>query len=204
MIEKPAVVFSEPTPESDFVLQVERGMKWLDEKKPGWVELVPLEALDVAIPFYCVLGHVFREEAKDTGHMSGYDYGIELRGAELGISGSLCERELDELGFRVPDRLWNAGDVSPVEAYDELTSTWIEAIERRRLPGNSGNSSLDDRLMAYLLRTQSEQITQRLEEAPFQKSCYEKEREIDEWLHAGIRIMFIMDPKSRTKNELGP
>ncbi len=55
---------------------------WLDRVKPGWAALVDPDALEMGRGDTCVLGHVFRDEARAHGG-HGYSYGkyVALAGA---------------------------------------------------------------------------------------------------------------------------
>lgn len=125
------------------VLAVERGVKWLDEVRPEWRDLIDLESLQISSTSNCVAGQVFRDkvgttiesalpkccdacdENRDRSIHSGFDYvyyTLAEGTAQYGFSaGYVSDYDdvlpVDEQGFRD-----NCAD------YKDLLEAWKVAI----------------------------------------------------------------------------
>lgn len=94
--------------------RIELGAAWLDEVKPGWVDLVDLEKLYLGSCTRCVLGQLFAENEKD---LNGFDMGHIILGG--------WDSAVEEHGFDVPVIHQN-------DEYETLTSEWKSYISSRR------------------------------------------------------------------------
>ena len=75
--------------DEDIETQVARGAAWLDERKPGWENLVDIDKLVMSDSDNCIAGQVFRDEAAEhpDWHVTdGYDYVYDLMGGEELVS----------------------------------------------------------------------------------------------------------------------
>jgi len=98
------------------VSRVERGVAFLDQRMPDWVERVDLNTLDTQHLERCVLGQLFGD----------YVIGVE----ELGLKEEgdrLDEVSVYSLGFQA------SGDEGQ-PTYADLTEAWRAAILERRAP----------------------------------------------------------------------
>jgi hypothetical protein len=96
--------------------RVEKGAAWLDEHRPGWVDRIDLETLDLGDPCRCVLGQQF--EPQSDSDQCGFEVGMRL----LTTPGNDPVIPLVEQGF------YATSD----DNYADLTAAWRELIERRR------------------------------------------------------------------------
>lgn len=114
---------------------VERGMKWLDEHCPDWVQEIDLNLLDLASSEYCVLGQT-AQCLLPKGYRSVYDsYGdepIDPDFHDVVDHYDLCREE----GSRGPANL--GFDAMPMSYsaeldthYEMLTIAWKEKIAER-------------------------------------------------------------------------
>lgn len=87
--------------------EVEKGIKLLDEKVPGWRERIDPDSLDMSDCFQCILGQLF-------GSFS--DGSKKLGFVWLGNT--------EDFGFEVKQRF------APLP-YDELTNLWKKELEKR-------------------------------------------------------------------------
>lgn len=87
---------------------VQRGAEFLDEHRPGWVDEIDVQCLDIGNPFNCIVGQL----------EGGWSDGLESLG--------LTEEDSVRLGFDAPDGPWMAYDL------DELTELWVNLINDRR------------------------------------------------------------------------
>lgn len=88
--------------------RVAAGIEWLDAKKPGWVNEIDLDELDIIICWKCILGQLF---------------GDFSRWPRL----ELTLNQLFEFGFDAPVN-------KPVQTrayYAELEDEWRRSIEER-------------------------------------------------------------------------
>src|SRR6267378_6692445 len=86
------------------VERVAVGAAWLDTEKPGWVDRIDLEKLDLVDPDYCILGQ---------------EYGSYF-GAPLSLAGRL------DFGFAADSESY------PSPEWDKLTSEWYRYITSHR------------------------------------------------------------------------
>lgn len=105
---------TEPQKEIDrqVLMRVREGLKWLEETHgPGWEDKISMDRLDLSDGCFCVLGQVYREEAKGTFSLNnGYTYARE----RLGLSGKVTQ-----LGFNVS---------SVNRDWFELTCAWKQVL----------------------------------------------------------------------------
>ena len=92
--------------------RVERGAELLDEKRPGWVDIIDLDALDLADGCACIGGQLCRSK---TG--AGEDYLIFI----------------DEIALDGAGEFWHGFDGDGDDGgYGALTAAWRDLITRRR------------------------------------------------------------------------
>lgn len=104
--------------EVDIKLRIERGMKLLDSKYPGWRSKVNVEKLNMSSPENCVLGQLYGDlfDGLDT----------------LGVS--ICTWKAASYGFAidvdetVESGLMNLCDRSP--CLEALTRIWKQELQR--------------------------------------------------------------------------
>lgn len=90
------------------------GSAWLDEHRPGWVDRIDLETLDLGNGCHCVLGQEYH------GFSSGL---VEVD------SSATWPRTAAGLGFYARAELY---DHAPEREYDILTDAWRAFITARR------------------------------------------------------------------------
>ncbi len=107
---------------TSIVERVEAGARWLDGHRPGWVDRIDLDTLDLGDPCRCVLGQEFGEDA-DTlnngggGWVTGYCVGLN----HLLDGSNVFDRAVDLGMYELKN-----------DRYSALTNAWRELIERRR------------------------------------------------------------------------
>ena len=92
--------------------RVEAGAEWLDANRPGWVDRINLETLDLGSTCNCVLGQEFKGFNTAVKRHMGDDY--ELAGAWAFTLQS-------DRGFLVDD-----------QHFSDLTQAWRDYITARR------------------------------------------------------------------------
>ena len=97
------------------VSNITRGIAWLDQHAPGWVDRIDLDVLDVADPERCPLGQIF----------GSYTDGLDVIGQRFGSPGGFCSG-----GGLMTDG--SQDDYSPDE-YPALNAAWRAAIIDRRM-----------------------------------------------------------------------
>ena len=104
--------------------EIQRGMAWLDETRPGWPEMVNLERLAMQSGYDCVLGQVFEKDATEAccGCQSGFDWASETFKVLAPTPGFDGCCGADDLGFCQPEA-WR---------FATLTEEWKESIAERR------------------------------------------------------------------------
>jgi hypothetical protein len=111
-------------------IAVNRGVEFLDEHLPGWVEKIDLDTLDLAVPCMCVLGQ-----------LEG-DFWLAM--AHHGHA------EVNEFGTIRPDWDWSHAHgfsrptVFDYAQYQALTNTWKHRVEMRRLLDRAVVGILDE------------------------------------------------------------
>lgn len=90
--------------------RVEAGAAWLDLNRPGWVDRIDLETLDLGEPCRCILGQEYGEyqNMPDLLWESGL---VHPYGFNAAVFGTWAQR---------------------TDEFDALTAAWRELIERRR------------------------------------------------------------------------
>lgn len=62
--------------------QIERGVEWLNENYPGWVNKIDLKQLEMVNCFSCVLGQLYRDFFDAPTEVSGFNidakYGFNI------------------------------------------------------------------------------------------------------------------------------
>lgn len=83
--------------------RVAAGAEWLDANRPGWVDLVDLDNLDMAHPYYCLLGQLYEPYDAapiERARLTGLGFWTTVPGTgELG-------RELAGQEYDLLDREW--------------------------------------------------------------------------------------------------
>lgn len=104
---------------SEIMDRVQRGAAWLDEKRPGWLEEISLEQLDVSSISECILGQL------GAGSMRA-----ALGMCELQCLCSDCWSEGPMRGFDViPGQQGTGEDIE----YAQLTEAWKLVVSARRV-----------------------------------------------------------------------
>lgn len=143
----------------DLVSRVERGVKMLDAKVPGWDQKVDLKALNLAEGTVCVVGQLAIKSMLN-GPLDGYEEGMnklfpkltpkqkmEDIGERHGFEVSMVEAQevADWLKRQPPTHPWwpfvsgpeldvNFTHASTIHSllYDYLTAIWIQVIKARQ------------------------------------------------------------------------
>jgi hypothetical protein len=97
--------------------RVRRGVAFLNERRPSWINSVSINKLDLGSCELCVLGQLYAHEDE-----AGYDRG-------LGILNGKVAKDPAKFGFNYFD--------SP-EEYEELTKSWAEEIAFQRKLARQG------------------------------------------------------------------
>jgi len=104
-----------------FEQQIAKGASLLDEKWPGWENVISLDTLDIGSSCDCVIGQLYP--------------GIEFPGVtyELFPIGDLMPRvyKMREYGFAAD--CYNLNCKERDLRYKDLTDEWIECIAKRRV-----------------------------------------------------------------------
>lgn len=85
--------------------RVQKGIEFLNEARPGWIDEIDLDRLYLGSPCNCILGQLFER----------YTYGLDQ--CKLAIYDG------DNLGFDVPIE-----EEQTTIDYDSLTKAWRQAI----------------------------------------------------------------------------
>jgi len=97
--------------------RVAAGAAWLDEHRPGWVDRIDLETLNLGDPCRCLLAQDFGEHFSDA---------VLAAGLGQGLSPSA-------IGFNVTYARGDEGFMWPTEReFDALTAAWRDLIRQRR------------------------------------------------------------------------
>jgi hypothetical protein len=96
--------------------RVAAGAEWLDVNRPGWVDRINLETLNLSSPCRCILG-------QELGDYCEAPY--ELIGWPSDDDDERDDSRAVELGFNIPSS-WMEYD------YEALTAEWRRYIEARR------------------------------------------------------------------------
>ncbi len=108
--------------------EVAAGAAWLDANRPGWVDGVDLETLDMNDCARCVLGQTFPPDIA-TGF--GYDSGLrQLTRTEDG-------------GVRPRDFGFAVGPVAFVGDWYDLRDAWVDVITARRADAAMADRAFD-------------------------------------------------------------
>jgi hypothetical protein len=105
--------------------RVRRGMKLLDEAKPGWERQIKLVDLSLDDANYCVLGQLY----------GTYDEGLERLGGILALP--TYEAWAERGGFTLAEveheHIWDQADPEPLREryWGRLTVAWKREIARR-------------------------------------------------------------------------
>ena len=105
--------------------RVERGAALLDEKQPGWLDIIDLDLLDISSRCGCVIGQLAGlTKASDRG----LAYEAATRRLGVGYSAEI------PMGFEAPTTREFGGDRETVitAEYAGLTEAWRDLITRRR------------------------------------------------------------------------
>lgn len=100
--------------------RVARGAALLDEKLPGWVDMIDLDRLDIRSPCRCVLGQTWHDK--------------ESRAPFFRHSAALFGEDDNQFSNEIKHG-FNGGDderFGNVEEYDALTDEWRRVILARR------------------------------------------------------------------------
>lgn len=80
--------------------EINRGIAWLNENRPGWLSMVELDRLDMLDDVKCVLGQTGGYWSVSTYSINPYDYGfnvsydqLQSRGGDLDYVGSAFQNE---------------------------------------------------------------------------------------------------------------
>ena len=110
---------------NDIAERVERGAALLDEKQPGWLDIIDLDLLDISSRCGCVIGQLAGlTKASDRG----LAYDAAARRLGVGYSTDIPP------GFEAPSTREFGRDRLPAIAaeYAGLTEAWRDLITRRR------------------------------------------------------------------------
>lgn len=112
--------------------RVQTGIGVLDEHRPGWLETIDLEHLDLSLSCQCVLGQLWGnfdngilvlEADHDVPYMA-WEMGFEIHSAEIF---TLAREEGDLTTYEKSNII--------ARGYDALDRAWKTAILERRLGG---------------------------------------------------------------------
>jgi hypothetical protein len=93
----------------ELTANVERGMKFLDERISNWTDAIDIDRLRLSSCSRCVLGQLFKD----------FHYGID----HLDISSTARS-----LGFNVKQGIY----ADEQRIYKDLTKAWIAALKKRK------------------------------------------------------------------------
>jgi hypothetical protein len=99
--------------------RVERGAALMDEKRPGWLDVIDLGRLDIAVTCDCITG---QQPGGFTRVMNDLGIGHSAEAASYGFGAYAPDPDLPELEY---------GRIV-AEEYDALTGAWRGLITRRR------------------------------------------------------------------------
>lgn len=115
----------------DLKARVEKGAGLLDQERPGWIDRLDLDHLNLSNPFYCVLGQEFSADSRTL-----YDSGYELALYELfeGIPPSIDGMPADEAyGFCAGPADYRTCEGDKLgNPWELMQATWTSYIEARR------------------------------------------------------------------------
>jgi hypothetical protein len=112
--------------------RVAAGAAWLDANRPGWVERIDLDTLDLGDPCRCVLGQDFAADSQ--GYTSGFDAGL-VAVTDGGLTEDGYRHAADAGFYAVADLSDNDDDDDGFrmnKEYRELTDAWRALIRERR------------------------------------------------------------------------
>lgn len=94
--------------------RVEAGARWLDANRPGWVQRINLDTLDITDPCGCIIGQVYGD------YWRGPDELFTVTDVEERVAAWCADEPARDLGFNGEGQ------------YDELEGAWRELILARR------------------------------------------------------------------------
>lgn len=98
--------------------RVRRGAAWLDDHGPdGWRDFIDLRTLDVDDAENCVLGQVFRFDAREAGVLNGYLYVTVFDRVD----------PHGEVGGKLASWTYNRGFMA-LSDYDETMAAWRDYL----------------------------------------------------------------------------
>lgn len=104
-----------------FEREIEKGIALLEAKRPGSLEKVQPERLDMASTLRCVLGQGLAEEARASGYGTGFGLAYSTFPELGGTFSGPCP--MDAYGFSCRED----------EHFAILTEEWREALKARRV-----------------------------------------------------------------------
>lgn len=112
--------------------RVAAGVAWLDQNRPGWVQRINLDTLDLGDPCQCVLGQEFTVEAR--GDLAT-PYEIGRQALLRSTNDEAATLVSAGLGFHaMADIIGPATETDP--EYVRLTTAWRDLIAQRRSLGD--------------------------------------------------------------------
>ena len=104
--------------------RVLKGITWLDDDRPGWLDLVEEATLSMWDAAWCVLGQVYDADGAEEGGSSGYAY----------VHDHTLYLDLSELGFVPASYGFNlyALNEAGVDTSIVLRETWQREIRKLR------------------------------------------------------------------------
>lgn len=103
---------------------VERGVEFLDEKVPGWFNLIDTEKLDIRNSCNCVLGQLYLREHPRIRNESSKTDAFYRKAVELGLGEE--RYKLDWSAVRAHGFAFGRGKVS------NLNAAWSRVITKRQ------------------------------------------------------------------------
>lgn len=150
----------------DFRPRIARGMEWLDQERPGWLDRIDMARLDVGCPCNCLLGQEFdlelprNQRIERVNHAwdflsDGYDCGLHYAASLYNLASNTSAVEWAvQHGFSIEPELTSLfyeGDVDV--SYGVLTDQWREAILARQQQVAIANEALEQEQPQHQLAT---------------------------------------------------
>lgn len=113
-----------PTDRDTITTRVARGAALLDQKEPGWVDLIDLDGLDVGSECRCILGQTWRDRGDS---WNGFDRHLTV------LFGNYSDSDIKQA--RAVEHGFDAHEVGADVEFRDLTAEWTRVVLARRAGG---------------------------------------------------------------------